>query len=176
MNYAFGSISGVWRWRPRLSWKRMASLGQTSVQSKQRVQRELSTSRWSTFMHFDAQTSSHFMQLMHLSGSMAICINDWECRHPRAVPIGQTEVQNTLPHFQAQKSMAAIITTPAATPTPRDTPIACQVVSVSAGRTAEAALRIMFHGSTTYATPHILATRDPTYAIRINTHIFFGVS
>ena len=158
--YVFGSIRGVWRPRPRFSWKRIASLGQTAVQSKQRTQRELSTLRSATFIHIDGQTSSHFIQLMHLSGSMAMCIRVCECRHPRAVPMGQTVVQNILPHFHAENRTAAIATAPTAMPTPRDTPIVCHVISVSACRTEEATLRMIFHGSITYATAHIPATSD----------------
>ncbi len=145
----FSISNGIWRLRPLLSWKRMASLGQTAVQSKQRTHLELSTRRSETFMHLLGQRSSHFMQLMHLSGSMAMCISVCECTHPKAVPIGQTDVQKTLPHFQAEKRMASSTTIPQAKPAATETPMACHVFSVSAVRTIEAALQRMFQGSMT---------------------------
>ena len=127
----------------------MASLGHTAVQSKHLTQRELSTRRSVTFMHLAAQTSSHAMQLMHLSGSIAMCMSGCECRHPKAVPIGHTVVQKVLPHFHAEARIAANVIIQAAKPTLTEIPIACHVVSVSAGRTADAALRMMFQGSMT---------------------------
>lgn len=148
MHYAFGSIRGVWRLRDLLSWNLMASLGHTLVQSKQRMQRELSTNLFSTLMHLAEQTSSHFMQLIHLSGSMAMCISAWECRHPRAVPIGQTVVQNAFPLFHAHRSIGIRAASPTAAPMPTEIPIPPHVIKVSSGRTVEAALRMIFQGST----------------------------
>ena len=69
--WVVGFISGVIRLL-RLICSLMASLGHTYPQSKHRTHRELSTYRETTLIHCEGQMSSHFMQLMHLSGSISI--------------------------------------------------------------------------------------------------------
>ena len=100
----------------------MASLGHTCRQSKHLTHLELSTYLSDTFMHWLLHPSSHFMQLMHLSGSISICMRVKLLKHPKAVPIGHISVQKPLPvkseHIKSNTADTIPATIPVATPTP----------------------------------------------------------
>ena len=100
----------------------MASTGHTCRQSKHLTQRELSTYLSVTLMHWHLQISSHFMQPMHLSGSISICMRVKLLKHPSAVPTGQISVQKPLPVKSAHTRSNIKETTPAIIPVVTPTP------------------------------------------------------
>lgn len=65
-----------------------------------------------------------------------------------AVPIGQKSVQKPRPATADHTAIRRREMIPAAMPVTAPSPSAIQVVSTAEGLTAEAMLRIMFHGST----------------------------